>query len=308
MNSSYAATGMNRGDLVLLSFLTLCWGVNWPLIKLAVTDFPPLAFRSWSMLLGLVFLGPYLVMRAEGFLVPRTEWRYVLLLAIPNMALFHLLMIIALQHISSGRAAILAYTMPAWAAVSGMLLFGHRPKAFQLLAVGLALTATFLLLVSEALLTLTGSPLSVLSMLIAAALWGYGTVLMKQTRLSISNAALLFWMLAVSGVLIGSVSLVTEFSDYRMPNGFEWTAIFYNAIIVFAICHIVWFRLARKLSPIVSSLAIMLIPPIGVFTGAATLNEGIGIYDLLALFLILVSMAVVLVPSFRTTGSTGSSD
>jgi drug/metabolite transporter (DMT)-like permease len=145
-------------------------------------------------------------------------------------------------------------------------------------------------------------------MLVAAALWGYGTVLMKQTRLSISNAALLFWMLAVSGVLIGSVSLVTEFSDYRMPNGFEWTAIFYNAIIVFAICHIVWFRLARKLSPIVSSLAIMLIPPIGVFTGAATLNEGIGIYDLSALILILVSMAVVLVPSFRKTGSAGSSE
>ena len=290
--------GMDRRDLFLLVILTLCWGVNWPLIKLAVTDFPPLAFRSWSMLLGLAFLGPYIVMRAEGFGVPRAEWRSVVLLAIPNMALFHLLMIISLQHISSGRAAILAYTMPAWAAIAGMLMFGHRPKAFQLVAVGLALMATFLLSISE-FSSLTGSPLSVFMMLVAAASWGLGTVLMKQTRLSISNAALLFWMLTVSGVFIALVSLATEFSEYRMPTAFEWLALFYNALVVFAICHIVWFRLARKLPPIVSSLAIMLIPPIGVFTGALSINESVGVYDIAALLLILVSMAVVFLPGLK---------
>jgi drug/metabolite transporter (DMT)-like permease len=303
MPQTAGMAAMNRQDFLLLIVLTICWGVNWPLIKLAVTSFPPLAFRSWSMLLGLVFLAPFLVMRAERFWPQRTEWRSIVLLSIPNMALFHWLMIISLPHISSGRAAILAYTMPAWAAISGMLIFGHRPKPFQLVAVGLALIATLLLSISE-FSSLTGSPMSVLMMLVAAASWGYGTVLMKQTRLSISNASLLFWMLTISGVLIALSSLVSELPSYRLPTVFEWIAIIYNALVVFAICHILWFRLARKLPPVVSSLAIMLIPPIGVFTGSLTINESIGIYDIVALLLILISMAVVLSPGLKKNSST----
>ena len=37
---------LNRNQLVLLALLTLVWGFNWPVMKLGVTDFPPLTFRS----------------------------------------------------------------------------------------------------------------------------------------------------------------------------------------------------------------------------------------------------------------------
>jgi len=40
----------------------------------------------------------------------------------------------------------------------------------------------------------------------------------------------------------------------------------------------------------------MLIPVLGVFSGAWALNENVGLYDLGALLLILLSMAVVLLP------------
>jgi drug/metabolite transporter (DMT)-like permease len=62
------------------------------------------------------------------------------------------------------------------------------------------------------------------------------------------------------------------------------------------VCHVIWFRLARKLPPTASSLSIMLIPVLGVFTGAWALDETIGPYDIGALVLILLAMAVVLMP------------
>ena len=43
----------------------------------------------------------------------------------------------------------------------------------------------------------------------------------------------------------------------------------------------------------------MLIPPIGVFTGALSINESVGVYDIAALLLILVSMAVVFLPGLK---------
>ena len=43
-------------DLALLALLTVVWGLNWPVMKLGVTGFPPLTFRTISMWLGLPVL------------------------------------------------------------------------------------------------------------------------------------------------------------------------------------------------------------------------------------------------------------
>ena len=47
---------LTRKDLVLLALLTLFWGLNWPVMKIGVSDFPPLAFRTVSMIGGLAVI------------------------------------------------------------------------------------------------------------------------------------------------------------------------------------------------------------------------------------------------------------
>ena len=44
-------------QFALLVPLTLVWGLNWPVMKLGVADYPPLAFRALSLWLGLPVLG-----------------------------------------------------------------------------------------------------------------------------------------------------------------------------------------------------------------------------------------------------------
>ena len=47
-----------RGSSPCWPLLTLIWGLNWPIMKIGVTGFPPLTFRTLSMWLGLpVLLG-----------------------------------------------------------------------------------------------------------------------------------------------------------------------------------------------------------------------------------------------------------
>ena len=41
---------------MLLVLLTLTWGINWPVMKIGVTEYPPLAFRALSIWLGLPFV------------------------------------------------------------------------------------------------------------------------------------------------------------------------------------------------------------------------------------------------------------
>lgn len=99
-------------QLVVLVLLTLVWGLNWPIMKVGVTGYPPLTFRALSLWLGLPLLA--LVVRALKlpFALPRRYWVGMAGLALFNMVLWHALIMLAIPQLSSGRAAILGYTMP----------------------------------------------------------------------------------------------------------------------------------------------------------------------------------------------------
>jgi drug/metabolite transporter (DMT)-like permease len=70
-----------------------------------------------------------LVLLKVPFLVPRRHWRELALLTLVNMLVWHVVVIIALQQLSSGRSAILGYTMPVFAALIGALGVRRPPAA-----------------------------------------------------------------------------------------------------------------------------------------------------------------------------------
>ena len=114
---------LSRQQLIILVLLTLVWGLNWPIMKLGVTDYPPLSFRALSIWLGIPVLALGLVVLKVPFKVPRRHWLALLWLAATNMFVWHVCIILAVKTLSSGRAAILGYTMPIFSAVIGTLVF-----------------------------------------------------------------------------------------------------------------------------------------------------------------------------------------
>jgi drug/metabolite transporter (DMT)-like permease len=237
----------------------------------------------------------WLAARAQGasLAVPAGARMTVIRLAIPNMLIWHSLIIIGVKLLSSGRAAILGYTMPAWAVLSGLIFFGDRISRSALVGIALAMSGALLLLSSE-FSRLSGQPVGTVLALIAAAGWGFGTVLMKRTQLDMPTISLTFWMLSLTTTIMAMLALIFEYPAMRMPNLIEWGAIIYNSAIIFGFAHVVWFRLARILPPVASSLSVMFIPVLGTFSGAWILGEVPHWQDYVAMLLILGAMSTVL--------------
>jgi hypothetical protein len=149
-------------------------------MKFGVTGFPPLTFRSLSMLIGLPVLGLALVLMKIPFRIPRSHWRELFTLAVFNMFIWHVLVILALPMLSSGRAAILGYTMPIFSAIWGVIWFNAPLRARQWLGVAAAGVGVLLLLWNE-LSHLSGQPVGVLMVLVAASTWAYGTQRLRHT-------------------------------------------------------------------------------------------------------------------------------
>lgn len=286
-------TTFSRKDLILLALLTIGWSVNWPIMKLGVTDYPPLTFRVLSMLGGLPVLWIAARMQGVSLAIPAGRTLDLVKLTLPNMLIWHTFMILSVKLLTSGRAAILGYTMPVWAVLSGLLFFGDRIDRVGWLGVACALGGALLLLSSE-FSAFSGSPLGTLSALLAAAGWGFGTVLLKRARIEMPTISLTFWMVLLAMLAMSVAAFVLEGSQWTWPSATTWGAILYNALIVFGFAHVAWFQLARTLPPVASSLSIMMIPVLGVFCGALILGEALHWQDYGAMLLIVLAMSTVL--------------
>ena len=65
---------LDRQQLANLVFVTLIWGLNWPVMKMGVSNYPALTFRALSIMLGLPALAGALALMKVPFRVPRRHW------------------------------------------------------------------------------------------------------------------------------------------------------------------------------------------------------------------------------------------
>lgn len=288
---------LSRRQLLVLLFLTLTWGVNWPVMKLGITGYPPLTFRAISAVLGLPVLAGLLLALKMPFRIPRHRWAELLLITATNMLIWNVCMIVALRSLSSGRAAILAYTMPIFSALLGALVFSAAPlPARGWLGVGAAAVGVLLLLWHE-LTQLAGQPVGVLLMLFGAATWALGTQQLRRTRIEAHALTLTFWMTAITTAALVLLACSIESQQWTMPTAAIAGAIAYNAVLIFGLSQSAWIFLAKGLPPVASTLSVMMIPVLGVFSGAAWLGELVHWQDWTAVVLMSTAIASVLWPT-----------
>ena len=286
---------LSQRQWVVLVVLTIVWGINWPIMKMGVQDFPAFTFRAISASLGLPVLALVLVALKVPFAVPRHHWRELFWLAMFNMILWHGLIILAVGSLTSGRAAILGYTMPIFSAVLGAFVFGNRLSPRAWLGVAAAAVGVVLLLWHE-LTALSGRPAGVAMALVAAAFWALGTHQLRRTNLTVPTLTIVFWMTTLT--LVSMILLAVGFDQprWKAPSATNWFAILFNATLIYGFSQAAWFFLARSLPPVASTLSVMLIPIVGVMSGAWWLNEQLHWQDWTAVGLMMLAIASVLLP------------
>ena len=262
-------------------------------MKVGVTNFPPLTFRILGMLGALPVLWLAARLQQAPLRIPPGQFWALVKLSIPNVLLWHLLMIMGVSMLSSGRSAIIGYTMPVWAVIFNLVLYRDRPNRLAWLGVTCTFAGTMLLLSSE-FSNLSGKPLGSILMLCAAAAWGFGTVKLRHSTIPLPAISLTFWMVVLASSVLTVCAIIFEHAAWHLPSVSQWCAIAYNAFLIFGFAFVVWFRLARILPPVASSLSIMMIPVVGVFSGAWILGETPHWQDYCAMLLILVALATVL--------------
>lgn len=279
--------------LFLVASLSIGWGVSWPMMKIALSEFPIWTFRAWSCLAaGMCLLG---LARLSGrtLLPPAGEWPGLTLAALCNVTAWHMFVGYGVVLVASGHAAVLAYTMPLWVVLLGTVFLREPLELQSVMGMTLGL-AGILTLVSADFATLGKAPAGALLILFGAIAWATGTLIQKHRRTVLPTLALSGWQLVIGSV---PIFIVMPFIDgVRVPNvsAQAWAAGAYLTFVALVVCYFLWFKIVSLMSANRASISALLVPAVGVASGALFLDEPFGWREILALAFVAAALALVL--------------
>ena len=281
-----------RQGLILLAALTFCWGINWPVMKIVLAEVPPLYFRGTCLLLS--GLGLLLIARISGhsIVIPRRHWSHLAVITLINVVGWNVLAIYGILLLSSGRAALLAYTMPIWSTLLSVPILGEALTRQRLIALALGL-AGIVVLMGGTLAGFFSTLPGFAAMILAAWAWALGIVLFKRFRVAMPTISLTGWTMLFGSFPVLAVAIPLETARLGIPSCWPMAGLFYNVFLSFMFGNWAWNRIVLMVPVAVSSLSSLVIPLVGVTSGMVLLGEPLGWQEVLATVLILSAVGTV---------------
>jgi drug/metabolite transporter (DMT)-like permease len=281
---------------LMLVALSLCWGLTWPAMRLALDDIPPFSLRVLTLGLG----GGALMLYAklQGRSLALGSWKnsaHLVVSSILNVLSFSLLSVIAMMFAATGRVAMLAYTMPIWAALFAWGLLGERLTRTHIIALALCVAGMAILIWPLAQST------SLIGLLIAmgiAVSWAAGTVYVKWVRMAgdpVGNAA---WQVVIAFAIV--VLLLPFFEgELHLSQAHQpaLAAAVFAGLMGSGLAYFLWFGVIGRVPAMTASLGVLSAPVIGVVSTALLLGEIPTLSDIVGYVLIFAASVCVLLPA-----------
>lgn len=279
---------LGLGYLFLTSFL---WGVNWPVTKFLITELPPLSARAVAGVIGAALTLAIAAAQGATLVPPRGQWRRLLISAGLNFTAWMGLTTLSLLWLRASETAIVAYTLPIWAALLARPLLGERLTPTRCLGMLLGLSGVIFLLVAGP-RDATWTKLPGIGLALAGSvLFALGAVLSKRTPLVMPPATAVAWQMGL-GTLPLLAAMLVERPRFGALDALGWVALAGSGTLALGIGYITWFAALRLLPASVVATGSLLVPVVGVMTAAAMLGEPLGLRECGALGLVLSGIAI----------------
>ena len=286
---------MPKLGFLLLGALAFFWGLNWPIMKIALREIRPWTFRSLSLILGgLGVLGIAKANRLQ-LAVPKIERRPLFVVAFLNVTCWQMFSAYGLIFMKAGRATIVAFSMPIWASLLAVIVLGERLTLSRLMGLGLGMAALGVLM-GRSIEAFGSTPLGTIFMLAAAMSWAAGTVFIKYFRWTIPTLTLTGWQLLSGSIPVVLGTLVLE--PVSAVSLISWQGALATAyVIIFPMifCYWAWFKVVQLFPASIAAVGTLAIPIVGVFSSALVLGESIGFQEVTALILMTLALAIVMI-------------
>ncbi len=284
---------MRPADIAIALFIMLLWGLNFVVAKIGMQHTPPIFFvalRFFLVALLLVFFVP----------MPRGRLWGIFALSVVLGSLHFTLMFNAMKALDAGTASVVVQLQVPFAALLAALIFKDRLGWRSIAGMVLAF-AGVILIAGEP--RLAGNLFYVGLVVAAAFFFAVANIQMKKlgdVDASVINA----WTAVFATPQLFLISAVLEHGQIEALRQIDWPfigSLFYQAVIMVIVSYALWYGLLRRY-PVGQVVPFMLLLPVlGVLTGAALLDEPITWYTVIGGLLTIAGVAVIVLRRARVT-------
>lgn len=276
-------TRVSALGLVFLLMTSLGWGFNWPATKYLLAELPPLTLRGVTGIAGAGLLAVVAMASRQSLRVERALWLRLVLYSVLNVSCWMALMGIALVWLGAGEAAMVAYTMPVWAALLAWPVLGERPTLLRVIALVMAFGGLTVLLGGGGFTITQDKLIGFVLVLGGAFAFALGAVLSKRWPVPLPPIASATWQIGLGCLPVAVAGLLIESADVTAVSTLGWWLIGYSVAGQFCVAYVTWFAALERLPASMAAIGTMLVPVIGVITAAVALREPLGISQMVVL-------------------------
>ncbi|KIZ42876.1 MULTISPECIES: DMT family transporter [Rhodopseudomonas] len=279
--------------LALLAVTAFGWGLNWPAIKILLADWPPLFSRGVSGVAAAIILALIARGRGESLAVPRGFGARLSFAAFTNVFAWMGFGTMAMKYLSVSEGSLLVYTMPIWATLFAWPVLGQRPAWRDGVGLLLGICGIAVLFGGQSLALGPDRLIGVGLALAAATLFALGGVL-TRTALPMPPTVLVAWQVGLGCLPMIGLGLMFERPDIGALSAGGAAVLLYMTLVPMGLCYLSWFAALGRLPTTTASIAILVVPIIGVVAAALALGEPLGWRQVAALVLTLAGVALAL--------------
>ena len=280
--------------LILLLITSVGWGLNFPIMKHLLTEWPPLSSRGLCGVVGAAALALIAVARRQRLDVPRHLWSRLLLVSLLTIGSWVAFMGLALLWLDASEAAVLGISIPLWVALLAWPILGERFSLLRGIALTIALAGITVLIGGNGLDASLEKLPGLLCALAGAVCVALGTVLTKHFPLAMPPLSLAAWQIGIGCLPIAIIGLIVEQPNLADLSRIGWASMAYMTLIQFCLCYVCWFATLERLPAATASIGTLLVPVVGVLSAGAMLGEPLGWRELTALAFTLGGVAMAL--------------
>ena len=259
--------------------MVLIWGSNFSIVKVAIRDFPELAFNAMRMAVGsAVFLGAIRLTRNAAEPRPaitRSDWIQLTLLGVVGTFLYQLCFVAGVGRTSVGNSSLIIGISPVVIAVMSALAGHERIKPTRWAGVLLALFGLYLVVAHG--VDLSGATWrGDLLMLLGVLCWSVFSVA-SQPILK-RHSALIVIGLAFSiggGLYLLMLMPILLRVNWGAVSSFSWMLMLTSALLSLNLSYWIWYTGLKKLGGSRTSVYSYLTPIVAIAVAAVWLGEPI---------------------------------
>src|ERR1700741_4160729 len=260
-----------------LVWLILCgiWGSTWLFIKLGLADLPPITFAGIRFVIACTIL--FLLIRIRRIPLPRAsrDWTLLAVSGVLSFGLNYGLVFWGGQYITSGLAALLQATLPAFGLVFAHFhLPGERLSWAKIGGVVLGVCGVGVVFSNQLAVSGRQALAGCVALILSAMFAAYSNVLVKRFGKHLNPAVLSAGQMLFGLLLLLAVGIPLEGN----PLKFHWTgmaviAMLYLAIVGSVIAFLLYYWLVHNMDVTKSMLIALVTPVVAVIVGVIVLHE-----------------------------------